>query len=122
MAFADPQTVVIGTTPGTVTLPRTGLELTLGEFKSNDANTQIQISHQYAKRNRHTARLNFQKIAPDPLVSSSNILYSMSTYLVVDVPKTGFTVVEASDVVKALNNWLSATSFANLTKLLGGES
>jgi hypothetical protein len=46
----------------------------------------------------------------------------MSAYIVADVPVTGFTIVEQKQIVDALVAWLSATSGANTTKMLGGES
>jgi hypothetical protein len=46
----------------------------------------------------------------------------MSAYLVVDQPITGFTVAESKQVIDGFVAWLSASSGANLTKLLGGEN
>lgn len=68
------------------------------------------------------ARYDFKKIAPDPLISATNIEYAMSAYLVMDVPVTGFTVAEAVAVAKALITNLTASTDANLTKIAGGES
>ncbi len=122
MALADPQSVTIGTTPGTVSLPRTGLDLNDGYFSSSDGSTKLKISHQYGKRNRHTARIDFQKTAADPLLSGSNAIYSLSAYLVVDVPTSGFTIAEQKDVAVALMSFLTASTNAATTKILGGES
>lgn len=122
MALADPQSVTIGTTPGTVSLPRTGQEMLQGVFQSADGNTKFSVSHQYGKRKRHLVRLDFQKVAPDPLISSTNVIYGTSAYVVVDVPLTGFTVAEQKDVVLALANYLIASTGANTVKVLGGES
>lgn len=122
MALADPQSVTIGTAPGAVSLPRTGLDMTEGAFMSSDANTKFAVSHQYNKRKRHLVRLDFQKIAADPLVSSTNVIYGMSAYIVIDVPLTGFTVSEQKDVVGALAGYITAGSYANIIKILGGES
>jgi len=47
---------------------------------------------------------------------------SMSVYLVVDVPKQGYTLTEQSNLVKALTDYLSASSNARTTQLLGGEN
>ncbi len=122
MALADPQSVTIGTTPGAVSLPRTGLDAKEGYFSSSDGATKLRISHQYGKRNRHTVRLDYQKTAADPLVSGSNAVYSMSAYLVVDAPVSGFTVTEQKDVAVALMGFLTASTNAATTKVLGGES
>jgi hypothetical protein len=116
MAFSDPQTVTINAVAQT--LPRTGLI-----FSKDDGNVKLSISHDYGKsRTRRSARIDFAKVAADPLVSAQNIRYSMSAYLVVDVPITGFTVAEAKQIVDSLTLWLTASSGANATKVLGGES
>jgi hypothetical protein len=46
----------------------------------------------------------------------------MSTYIVADVPPVGFSVVEQKQIIDALTAWLTASSGANVTKFLGGES
>jgi hypothetical protein len=120
MAFADPQTVTINAVANT--LPRTGFNPTSGIFTKDDGNVKLTVaSTSAAKRTRRTCRLDFRKIAADPLVSANNILYSMSAYLVVDVPITGFTVTEQKQIVDALTLYLTASSGARVTQLLGGE-
>jgi len=46
----------------------------------------------------------------------------MSCTLVVDVPVNGYTVTEAKAVVDALVAYLSASTGAKVTQLLGGEN
>lgn len=46
----------------------------------------------------------------------------MSTYLVVDTPVTGYTVAEAKQIVDALTAYLTASTGARVTQLLGGEN
>lgn len=117
MAFADPQTI------NSVACPRTSSGVNSGTFTSADGNSKLTISHQYGKsRTRRTARFDFSKIAADPLISSTNIKYSMSAYIVVDVPITGFTVAEAKVQCEALFTLLTASTGAKLTQLLGGEN
>lgn len=120
MAFADPQSVLISGV--THSLPRTGSGPSNGTFKSNDGNVQLTVSSQYGKRFRRNVRLDFSKIAADPLVSSTSVKYSMSAYVVIDTPVTGFTVAEAKAVVDGLIGHLSATTGAAITKVLGGEN
>jgi hypothetical protein len=120
MAFADPQTVTINAVANT--LPRTGFPTNGGVFTKDDGNVKLAVAHAVgAKRTRRTARLDFRKIAADPLISAQNIQYSMSAYLVVDIPITGFTVVEQKQIVDALTLYLTASSGAKVTQLLGGE-
>lgn len=120
MAFTDPQSVTISGTP--VSLPRTGSAPNAGTFTSNDGLVGLAVSSQYGKRTRRTLRLDHSKIAPDPLISSTNVIYSMSTYIVVDTPVTGYTVAEAKAVVDAHVAYLTASTGARVTQLLGGEN
>ncbi len=83
---------------------------------------KLGVSHSYGKRTRRSIRLDHSKIAADPLISAVNIKYSMSAYLVVDVPVTGYTVAEAKAIVDALIAYLSASTGAKVTQLLGGEN
>lgn len=122
MAYADPQSVTINSVANS--LPRIGSGVNTGTFAAGDGNVKLAVSHQYGKRTRRQARLDFSKVAPDPLISSTNIKYSMSAYVVVDVPVTGFTVAEQKQIVDALTAWLATgAGAANVTtKLLGGEN
>lgn len=119
MAFADPQTVTINAIANT--LARTGFGTTSGAFTKDDGNVKLSVSHTAGKRTRRTIRLDHAKVAADPLISAQNIRYSMSCYLVCDIPITGYTVAEAKQIVDGLTAYLTASSGANVTKLLGGE-
>lgn len=122
MAFDNTQSLTIS---GSATsLPRTSSGDSRGRFSANDGSVELAIQSSYGKRIRRTARVDTSKIAPDPLISSTNIKYSMSAYLVVDTPITGFTVTEQKAIVDALAAWLAAgTGAANHTvQLLGGEN
>lgn len=120
MAFADPQTVTINAVANT--LPRTSSEKNAGGFRKDDGNVTLEVSHSYGKRSRRLIKLTHRKIAADPLISSTSIVYSMSVNLVVDTPITGYTVAEAKQIVDALTAYLTASSGARVTQLLGGES
>lgn len=120
MAFADPQTITINAVAQT--LPRTSSGVSSGVFTKDDGTSKLGVSHSYGKRTRHSLRIDFQKVAPNPLISAQNILYSMSTYLVVDVPITGFSIAEQKQIVDALTAYLTASSGSKVTQLLGGEN
>jgi hypothetical protein len=120
MAYADPQTITINAIAKT--LPRTGSGLDSGTFTKDDQEVKLSISHAYGKRVRRTLRVDHQKIATDTLDPSINTLYGMSVYIVVDVPKVGYTVAESKQVVDGLTAYLTASSGARVTQLLGGES
>lgn len=118
--FTEPQTVTINAVA--VSLPRTSSGVNSGVFTSADGAVKLTASHAYGKRTRRTIRIDHSKIAADPLQPSTNARYSMSTYVVVDVPAVGYTAAEAKQVVDALSAYMTASAGANVTKLLGGES
>lgn len=120
MAFADPQSVTINAIAKT--LARTGSGLNTGSFAKDDGEVKLTISHAYNKRNRRTLRIDHTKTVADPLIPSQNTPFSMSCYIVVDVPPVGYSVAEAKQVVDGLTAYLTASSGARVTQLLGGEN
>jgi hypothetical protein len=120
MTFTDPQSVTINAVP--ISLPRVSSGANSGTYSSNDGNVKETISHQYGARNRRLFRIDHSKVAPDPLISSQNIKYGMSFYVVVDAPVTGYTVVEQKQVIDGFITQLQASSGALITKFLGGEN
>jgi hypothetical protein len=118
--LADPQSVTINAVA--TSLPAIGRGVDTSAYQKDDGTVKLTVSHNYGKRTRRTARLDFSKIAADPLISAQNIKYSMSAYLVIDLPITGFTNTEAKYIVDALTAYLTASSGAKVTAILGGES
>jgi hypothetical protein len=118
--LSDPQSVTINAVANS--LPRTSTAVNSGTFQKDDTTVKLDVTHIYGKRTRRLVRLTHTKIAPDPLISSTNIRYSMSVGLTIDVPVTGYTVAEAKQIVDALTKWLTDTSGSNTTKILGGEN
>ncbi len=119
MAFADPITINDGTSR---TLNRIGFSANGGTFASADGFWTVTVSHSPGKRNRTVARLDYKKIAEDPLLAGVNVQASMSAYLVLDTPVTGFSNSDIQAEATALMGWLTASSNANLIKLIGGEN
>lgn len=121
MAFSDPQKVTIATAD--VTLPRVAPGKNSGTFSKDDGTVVLGISHAPGKaRTRRSVRIDHSKVAPDPLAADQNLKYSMSAYLVVDVPQVGYSIAEQKQIVDALAAWLAASNGGNTTKLLGGEN
>jgi len=120
MSFADPQSVTIGGTA--VPLPRVSSGVNSGSFGSADNTTLLSVSHQYGRRNRRSVRLSNAKISADPMTPSQNVRSSMSVTLVVDTPVNGYSVAEAKAVADALVAYLTASTGARVTQLLGGEN
>jgi len=120
MAFADPQSITINAVA--TSIPRVSTGVNGSTYQSGDGNTKLTVSSTYGKRTRRSVRIDSTKIAPNPLIAAQNIAFSMSAYLVVDVPLTGFSVAEQNYIVQSLSLWLSATSGSNTLKVLGGEN
>jgi len=121
MAFADPQSVTINAVAQT--LPRVSTEKSTSVYRKDDRTVELSIQHSGAGKNtRHIARVNHTKIAADPLLSGVNDQVGMSAYLVVITPSSGYTVAEQKQVVDGLTAYLTASSGAKVTQLLGGES
>lgn len=120
MAFADPQSVTINAVA--TSLPRTGSGVSSGSFTSADGAVKLDVSHQYARRNRSQYRLTQTKTAADAIIPSQNVVLSASVYLVVDRPKNGFSVTELGYLIAALAAEMTESSGARAAQLLGGES
>lgn len=118
--FSDPQSVTIG---GVATsLPRVGSGIGQGVFQTSDSAVTLNISHSYGKRNRRTAKLTTKLLAADPITPSNNVPVSGSFYVVADFPVQGITPDQQKDLAAALAVWLTASTNANLVKLIGGEA
>lgn len=120
MSFTDPQSVTINAVAQT--LPRVSSGVNSGVFRKDDANVELTISHSYGKRTRRQVKLVHRKVAADPLLTGVNTSYSMSCYVVIDHPVVGYTVAEAKQVADALVAYLTASSGARVTQMLGGEN
>lgn len=118
--LADPQSVTIDGVASS--LPRTGSSTDAGVFTSADGNLTLTISHVRGKRNRRTIRLDHRKVAADPLNTAQNLQYSMSLYMVLNVPSVGYSPDEVKDVLDGFLANLQASSGANEVKFIGGES
>lgn len=120
MALADPQSVTINSVA--ISLPRVSTGASASVYSSNDSMTKVSVSHQNGKRNRHVVRLDTRKVSADPLNTALNLEYSESVYLVIDVPRVGYTVAQTKLDVDGFLAMLTAGSGALITKMLGGEN
>jgi len=120
MAITDPQTLTINAIA--IPLPRVAQGVDTGAFSSSDNLVRLVVSNSYGKRTRRIARVNHRKVAADPFATGINQEYTMSAYVVFDVPRVGYTIVEQKQVIDGLMAWLTASSGAKITQILGGES
>lgn len=120
MALADPQSIKISGT--TTSLPRTETGKGTSLYESADGLIKLSLSTVDNRRKRQVVRVDVSKITEDPFIPAQNVEVSMSTYLVFDRPKVGYTNAEAKAVYDGFIEALQASSSAVVTKLLGGES
>jgi len=117
--FSDP---LVFTVSGVAkSLNRTSSGDNAGKYATSDRAYRSSVLHSYGKRTRHTIRLDHDSLVANPLVSGQNVNNSISILLTVDTPVGYDTATAKADVDAFLAN-LTATSGANVTKLLGGES
>jgi len=120
MAYADPQTVTINAVPNT--LPRVSSDRNAGVFQKDDGTIALAVSHQYGKRVRRALKLTHQKTITDPVISGNFTRVNIDFTFVVNAPLVGYSVAEAKQIGDALTAYLTASSGARLTQLLGGEN
>lgn len=117
MAFADPQSVTIDSTP--VTLNRREFGARQGVFASTDGTVSLKIAHTGpAGRERRLLSLSAKKIATDPL-TSVNTESTLTTHVVLQEQR-GWTVEEQIEQLAALASLLTESTVA--TKFVGGEA
>ena len=122
MAFTDPQKVKIGATE--FTLVRVSTNGMKSEYSNEDGTVSLTISTQETAKGRwrHTIRVDQSKITTDAYDTTQNIDVSSSVYLVIDRPRAGFTNTEVENAAKGLNEFLSASTYSAVKKVLGRES
>lgn len=119
MAFADPQTITVATVAQTLAL--IGRDQSGSTFQKDDQAYKLSISHAKKTRTRHVMRIDFRKIAADPLVSANNVEYSGAVTLTLDVPNVGYSTTEQKDIVLALADYLKSSSNQPIIKLVAFE-
>lgn len=119
MAFSDPQSVTINAIAHS--LPRTGIAEGSGTFRKDDGTVQLRITQTTGRRLRKSIRLTTVKVAPDPLMPAQNGTYEQSVTLTVDTPSYGFSLAEQKQMVDGFAAFLTASSGAKITQLLGAE-
>lgn len=116
--FSDPQSVTIS--GSAKSLNRTTSTDSGSKFATADRAYRLDLVHTYGRRHRHTARFQSDTLVANPLVSGQNINQSCTVYLTIDVPP-GYDTATAKAVVDGVLANFTASSGANITKLLGGE-
>lgn len=122
MAFADPQSVTINAIANS--LKRVSSGDFKGIFQKDDGLVKLSFSHAFprGKGASRLVKLEHNKIATDPLMAGQSLPVGMTAHLVVASPAVGYTIAEQKQVVDGLLAYLTASSGAAITALLGGES
>lgn len=117
--FTDPFVVTINAIAHS--LNRTSAVDDGAKYANNLRTVFATITHTYRKRARHTARFQMDSLVANPLVPGNNVSTSRTCYLTVDAP-LGDDLVALKQFVDGALASLTASSGANITKLLAGES
>lgn len=124
MSMTDPTVVTISAVAQSC--PRISVGDDRSEYQTGDGLVTLTFSSLYdqgrQKRTKRMARIDVRKIAADPMKPVENVEVSMAYYIAFDLPRAGFTAVEAKAVADGFNTALQASSGAMIAKLLGGES
>lgn len=117
--LADPQVVTID--GSAITLPRTLTGTAVGKFAT--FNTEL-TSESTVKngRIRSVTRLSQVKVTADPLISTTNVVVNDSISLTINRPTQGFSDDDVLKQVVGFLNWLTASTNANLKKIIAGEN
>ncbi len=119
--FSDPQSVTINAVA--TSLPRTSVNGSSSVYTDATGNVTMTVTHARDKRRRSVIRLNQKKVATDPLLTDRNAVADQAVYLVLNAPINGlFSNVEQKYLLDALTLYLTASSGANATKFVAGES
>lgn len=117
--FADPQAVTIS--GSAKSLNRTSSTADGGRFSTADRAHRLEIQHVYGRRHRHTAKFQVDSLVANPLVSGQNVNQSVTLYLTADAPP-GYDAATLKAIMDGFLANMTASTGANLTKLVGGES
>lgn len=117
--LSDPQTITIDGTANT--LPRVLTGTKEGKFQNLSTSISVETTAKNS-RIRTVARLAQQKVTADPLVATTNIMVNDSIALTINRPSIGYSDSDVEKQVAGFIAWLTASSNANLKKIIAGEN
>lgn len=117
--LADPQSVTVDGVAQSLARVEAGVNA--ARYMKDDQSYALSTSYSYGKRTRQVVRLDNNKITADPLVPTQNQKIGAGVYLVIDRPTTGYTVTDLEKIVAGFLAWFTASTNANLKKVLAGE-
>lgn len=129
--FSDPQSVTITGFNGgvAISLPRVSTSGSKSVYQSNDGLYIVTISHQTSGKpgtasfvTRSMYKLDVRILATDPFNAEKSAYQTFSVHTVLTKPAYGFTASQETEITKAQIANLSASTYAAVGKLIGGES
>lgn len=121
MALPDPiPTITVNSV--TYDLVRTSFGAGTSQYKTANGLDVLTVSHSEKNRKRDIIRLDRSKIAASPFDAAKDQEYSMSTYIVMDAPRLGFTAAERDWHTKLLAAIMVEGSTDYSLRVLQGES
>lgn len=118
--LTDPQSITLS--QGTKSAPRLLTGTARGRFASSDGTAVVEVeTSTTGSRKRTVIRAEDRKIAADPL-TAVNVQLSAGVTLTINRPIVGFSEEDTLAVAKGLVGWLTASSDANLKKVIAGEN
>lgn len=120
MAFNDPQSITINAVARS--LPRFLNGTQVGQFNSADGVTQLTIDPK-GTRTRRSNKVSIRENVnvTDPVTGLTKV-ESHSFTIISNRPLTGVSDVVAEQLAAGVIAWLTASTNANLKKVLGGEN
>lgn len=117
--LTDPQSATLG--GSAVSLPRTSQGTDANVYSSADGLWSLRVGKTISKTStRFVISVQQNKIAADP-VTAINSRKSAVVSVSITRPTDGFSATELKDLYAGLAGQLSATTYAVLLKVLGGE-
>jgi hypothetical protein len=120
VAFSDPQTITINAIANSLLRIFSGTSV--GSFKTADGNLELTLDPRgTARRRRNVARTYQKKSYTDPSTGFVSLQGTMVS-LTIDRPLAGFTDAEVELLASGFITWLTASTNANLKKVIAGEN
>lgn len=118
--LAESQSITLSIGAQTANRYLTGTSL--GQFIAGAGVAKIEVDHGTTKsRVRSVARVVENKIAPDPLTAVQGRV-GQTIALTINRPMDGFSDADVLASVKGFIAWLTASTDANLKKIIAGEN
>jgi len=118
--FTDPQSVTVNAVA--ISLPRVSTGADSATYRSADGLTTMSVRHLYGKRYRRSIQLSQTSTVADPLIPANSQVVRQNVTVTFDVPPVGLTTTVQKQLADGLLAYLSASTGAQVTKILGGES